>query len=106
MNKSEANHSKCDDWNQKSFSLILETSKHRKYDKAMHGIIPAPKICMDQKKIRCLMSTYNLTCPVIKQNLYRQILRDMKANAIAENLVNSKFEDHGSRVILLTDMTT
>lgn len=62
-------------------------------------------ICMNQKKIRRLMHKYNLACPIRKQNPYRQMLRAMKTSAVAENLVNREFEDHGPRAILLTDIT-
>ena len=51
------------------------------------------------------MHKYNLACPVRKQNPYRQMLRAMKTSAVAENLVNREFEDHGPRAILLTDIT-
>ena len=62
-------------------------------------------ISMNQKKIRRLMRKYNLACPVRKQNPYRQMLRPMKTIAVAENLVNREFEEHGPRTILLTDIT-
>ena len=51
------------------------------------------------------MHKYNLACPVRKQNPYRQMLRAIKTSAVAENLVNREFKDHGPRTILLTDIT-
>ena len=51
------------------------------------------------------MRKYNLAYPVRKQNPYRQMLRAMKTSAVAENLVNREFEEHGPRTILLTDIT-
>lgn len=62
-------------------------------------------ISMNQKKIQRLLRKYNLACPVRKQNPYRQMLRPMKTIAVAENLVNREFEEHGPRTILLTDIT-
>lgn len=62
-------------------------------------------IRMNQKKIRRLMRKYNLSCPVRKQNPYRQMIRAMKTNSISDNLVNREFKEHGPRTILLTDIT-
>lgn len=97
-----------DNQDQKDFELILKAYKHRGYDKGVRGIYMRLKhmgICMNQKKIRRLMHKYSLACPVRKQNPYRQMLRAMKTSAVAENLVNREFEDHGPRAILLTDIT-
>lgn len=60
---------------------------------------------MNQKKIRRLMRKYNLSCPVRRQNPYRQMIRAMKTNSISDNLVNREFKEHGPRTILLTDIT-
>lgn len=62
-------------------------------------------ILMNQKKIRRLMHKYNLSCPVRKQNPYRQMIRAMKTNSLSDNLVNREFKEHGPRKILLTDIT-
>ena len=51
------------------------------------------------------MHKYNLSCHVRKQNPYLQMMRAMKTNSIADNLVNREFREHGPRAILLTDIT-
>lgn len=93
---------------QKDFSLILNAYKHRGYDKGVRGIymrLQHMGITMNQKKIRRLMHKYNLTCPIRKQNPYRQMMRAMRTNSVSDNLVNREFEQHGPRTILLTDIT-
>ena len=106
--KAESKRRERDNQDQKDFVLILEAYRHRGYDKGVRGIYMRLKhmgINMNQKKIRRLMRKYNLACPVRKQNPYRQMLRAMKTSAVAENLVNREFEEHGPRTILLTDIT-
>ena len=106
--KAESKRRERDNQDQKDFVLILEAYRHRGYDKGVRGIYMRLKhmgISMNQKKIRRLMRKYNLACPVRKQNPYRQMLRAMKTSAVAENLVNREFEEHGPRTILLTDIT-
>lgn len=93
---------------QKDFELILEAFQYRGYDKGVRGIhmkLLHTGIRMNQKKIRRLMRKYNLSCPVRKQNPYRQMIRAMKTNSISDNLVNKEFKEHGPRTILLTDIT-
>ena len=93
---------------QRDFELILAAFQHRGYDKGVRGIymrLLHNGIVMNQKKIRRLMHKYNLICPVRKQNPYRQMLRAMKSNSIADNIVNREFKEHGPRAILLTDIT-
>ena len=106
--KAESKRRERDNQDQKDFVLILEAYRHRGYDKGVRGIYMRLKhmgINMNQKKIRRLMRKYNLACPVRKQNPYRQMLRAMKTSAVAENLVNREFKEHGPRTILLTDIT-
>lgn len=93
---------------QKDFDLILSAFQYRGYDKGIRGIhmrLLHNGILMNQKKIRRLMHKYNLSCPVRKQNPYRQMIRAMKTNSLSDNLVNREFKEHGPRMILLTDIT-
>ena len=93
---------------QKDFDLILSAFQYRGYDKGVRGIhmrLLHNGILMNQKKIRRLMHKYNLSCPVRKQNPYRQMIRAMKTNSLSDNLVNREFKEHGPRMILLTDIT-
>ena len=93
---------------QKDFDLILSAFQYRGYDKGVRGIhmrLLHNGILMNQKKIRRLMHKYNLSCPVRKQNPYRQMIRAMKTNSLSDNLVNREFKEHGPRKILLTDIT-
>lgn len=93
---------------QQDFDLILKAFQYRGYDKGVRGIhmrLLHDGILMNQKKIRRLMHKYNLSCPVRKQNPYRQMMRAMKTNSISDNLVNREFRGHGPRAILLTDIT-
>lgn len=62
-------------------------------------------IRMNIKKIRRLMKKYHLFCPVRKLNPYRQMMREMMTNKIADNYVKREFKQHGPRKILLTDIT-
>ena len=93
---------------QKDFDLILSAFQYRGYDKGVRGIhmrLLHNGILMNQKKIRRLMHKYNLSCPVRKQNPYRQMTRAIKTNSLSDNLVNREFKEHGPRMILLTDIT-
>lgn len=93
---------------QKDFDLILAAFQYRGYDKGVRGIhmrLLHNGILMNQKKIRRLMHKYNLSCPIRKQNPYRQMIRAMKTNSLSDNLVNREFKEHGPRMILLTDIT-
>ena len=106
--KAEPNRIERDYNDEQDFSLILDAFKHRGYDKGVRGIymrLQHMGITMNQKKIRRLMHKYNLSCPIRKQNPYRQMIRAMKTNSISGNLVNREFEEHGPRSILLTDIT-
>lgn len=93
---------------QKDFDLILSAFQYRGYDKGVRGIhmrLLHNGILINQKKIRRLMHKYNLSCPVRKQNPYRQMTRAIKTNSLPDNLVNREFKEHGPRMILLTDIT-
>ena len=60
---------------------------------------------MNLKKIRRLMSKYNLVCPIRKANPYRLMVRAVKDGNIADNLVQRQFEAYGPRIVLLTDIS-
>lgn len=92
------------------FELVLEAFKHRGYDKGVRGINMYllhrnPQIIMNPKKIRRLMHKYGLLCPIRKANPYRRMAAALKTSNYADNLVKREFEQHGPRMILLTDIT-
>ncbi len=90
------------------FELILEAYQFRGYDKGRRGIyirLLHMGIVMNQKKISRLMKKYNLYCPIRKANPYRRMAKALKTNAVSENLVKREFREHGSGMILLTDIT-
>ena len=64
-----------------------------------------PQIIMNPKKIRRLMHKYGLLCPIRKANPYRRMAAALKTSNYADNLVKREFEQHGPRMILLTDIT-
>lgn len=90
------------------FELILEAYKFRGYQKGARSIymrLLHKDIRMNLKKIRRLMKKYKLFCPIRKPNPYRQMIRDMRTNKVADNKVNREFLSKGVRKILLTDIT-
>ena len=90
------------------FELILQAYQFRGYDKGVRGIymrLLHMGIRMNVKKIRRLMRKYNLVCPIRKLNPYRQMMRALRSNVVADNHVNREFKLHGPRSILLTDIT-
>lgn len=90
------------------FNLILEAYKFRGYTKGARSIymrLLRMGVVMNVKKIRRLMRKFGLKCPIRKRNPYRQMMRDMRTNHVAENIVNREFREHSERKILLTDIT-
>lgn len=90
------------------FGLILKAYQFRGYDKGRRGIymrLLHMGIRMNQKKIRRLMNKFNLFCPIRKANPYRRMAKALKTDAVADNLVNREFGQHGAGKILLTDIT-
>ncbi len=92
------------------FALILEAYNFRGYDKGFRGIHMRllhmdPPVLMNVKKIRRLMNKYGLKCPIRKANPYRCMAKSMKTDAVADNLLNREFREHGPRKVLLTDIT-
>lgn len=92
------------------FDLILQAYSFRGYDKGIRGIHMRllhmnPPVLMNTKKIRRLMKKYNLTCPIRKANPYRRMAKAIRTDAVADNLLNREFKEHGPRRVLLTDIT-
>lgn len=90
------------------FDLILEAYCFRGYAKGARGIhmrLLHKNIRMNVKKIRRLMKKFGLFCPIRRANPYRQMMRKMRTNQVAPNVVNREFRLHGARKILLTDIT-
>ena len=92
------------------FELILEAYRFRGYDKGIRGIHMRllhmdPPVLMNTKKIQRLMHKFGLSCPIRKANPYRRMAKALKTDAVAENLLNREFKEHGPRKVLLTDIT-
>ena len=92
------------------FELILEAYNFRGYAKGIRGIHMRllhmdPPVLMNLKKIQRLMHKYGLKCPIRKANPYRRMAKALKTDAVADNLLNREFREHGPRKILLTDIT-
>lgn len=92
------------------FELILEAYKFRGYDKGARGIHMRllrfePPVVFNVKKIRRLMSKFNLKCKIRRANPYRRLAKAMQTSRIAPNILNREFRTHGIRTILLTDIT-
>lgn len=93
---------------QLDFQMILEAYRYRGYDKGVWGIhmrLLRMGIRMNHKKIRRLMRKYGLWCPIRQPNPVRKLMREMRTNAVADNLVRREFKEHGPRAVLLTDIT-
>jgi transposase InsO family protein len=92
------------------FEQILKAYRHRGYDKGGRGVQMRllrhdPPIVMNLKKVYRLMRKYSLKCPLRRANPYRQMLKAIRENNYAKNLLNREFKEHGIRTILLTDIT-
>ena len=92
------------------FELVLRAYNQRGYSKGARGIYMCmihwePPVVMNIKKIRRLMDKYGLECPIRKANPYRRMAKALKTNHTAENLLERKFREYGSRKVLLTDIT-
>ncbi len=92
------------------FDLILKAYSYRGYDKGIRGIHMRllhmdPPVLMNLKKIQRLMHKYGLKCPIRKANPYRRMAKALKTDAVADNLLNREFKEHGPRSVLLTDIT-
>jgi len=95
---------------QDDFEKILIAFNHRGYSKGARGVHmnllhQDPPVRMNLKKIRRLMSKYNLYCPIRRPNPYRRMAKSVKSNNVADNIVNREFKKSGPRSVLLTDIT-
>ena len=102
------NQQKKEELDQSDFQLILKAYQFRGYDKGVWGIhmrLLRMGIRMNHKKIRRLMRKYGLQCPIRRANAANQILRALKTNAVADNLLRREFREHGARSVLLTDIS-
>jgi transposase InsO family protein len=92
------------------FEIIFKAYQYRGYKKGARSIYMRllhmkPPVHMNLKKIRRLMKKYGLFCPIRQANPYRRMMKAMQTSNVAPNIVNREFEQHGPRVILLTDIT-
>lgn len=92
------------------FEIILTAYHYRGYKKGARSIYMRllhmdPPVHMNLKKIRRLMKKYGLFCPIRQANPYRRMMRAMQTSNVAPNIVHREFEQHGPRMILLTDIT-
>ena len=92
------------------FEIILTAYQYRGYDKGARSIYMRllhmnPPVHMNLKKIRRLMKKFGLVCPIRQANPYRRMMKKMQTAHVAPNIVNREFEEHGPRMILLTDIT-
>lgn len=93
-----------------AFDLVLQAYQFRGYDKGIRGIHMRllhmdPPVLMNLKKIQRLMHKYGLKCPIRKANPYRRMAKALKTDAVADNILQREFKEHGPRKVLLTDIT-
>lgn len=108
--KAEAFRQAQQEQDRNDFELILAAYKRRGYKKGARSIYMEllhmdPPVIMNVKKIRRLMKKFHLLCPIRKANPYRQLVKALKTNTVADNLLQRQFEDYGPRMVLLTDIT-
>ena len=94
----------------RDFELILIAYQFRGYKKGARSIQMRllhlePPVKMNLKKIRRLMRKYGLFCPIRKANPYRRMMKQMRTNTVAPNILDRKFTAGGPRTVLLTDIT-
>jgi len=92
----------------RDFLLVKEAYEFRGYDKGVMGIhmrLLRMGVRMNHKKIRRLMHKYGLKCPIRKANPYRRMAKEIRTNAVADNLLKREFKEHGARTVFLTDIT-
>jgi transposase InsO family protein len=108
--KAEPVRQKREEHDRADFDKILAAYKFRGYDKGGRGIQMRllrhdPPVVMNLKKVYRLMRKYGLKCPIRKANPYRRIMKALKENNYAKNILNREFKKHGVRSVLLTDIT-
>lgn len=94
----------------KDFNIILEVYNYKGYKKGARSIymriLHMPDVeRMNLKKIRRLMKKFNLICPIRKANPYKRMVRAIRTNIVADNLLKREFRSYGPRRVLLTDIT-
>jgi len=99
-----------DERDRQDFDLILKAYRYRGYDKGARGIHmrllrETPPVLMNIKKIRRLMNKFNLHCPIRQANPYRRMMKALRTNRVADNIVDRQFRVYGPRSILLTNIT-
>jgi transposase InsO family protein len=108
--KAEPLRQKREEYDRADFDKILTAYMFRGYDKGGCGIQMRllrhdPPIVMNLKKVCRLMRKYGLKCPVRKVNPDRRIMKALKENNYAKNILKREFKEHGLRAGLLTDIT-
>lgn len=108
--KAEPLRQRREERDRSDFELILAAYNYRGYNKGGRSIHMrlqrnSPPVLMNLKKVRRLMNKYNLRCPIRKANPYRRMMKALKENNYAKNVLNREFKEHGVRSILLTDIT-
>jgi transposase InsO family protein len=108
--KAEPARKEHDERDKADYERVLKAYKHRGYDKGARGISmrllrDKTPIVMNVKKIRRLMNKFGLRCPIRQANPYRRMMKALKTNKVARNIVDRNFSIYGPRVILLTDIT-
>jgi putative transposase len=106
----EPTRTKRDAQDRDDFEHVLKAYQYRGYNKGARGIYMRlmhgdPPVIMNIKKIRRLMGKYHLFCPIRQANPYRRMMRALRTNKVAQNIVERKFIIYGPRRILLTDIT-
>lgn len=92
------------------FALILKAYNDRGYPKGARTIQmcmlhwPEP-VLMNLKKIRRLMTKFELQCPVRRANPYRRLAKALQTNRRIKNKLQRRFKEFGPRKVLLTDIT-
>jgi transposase InsO family protein len=106
----ESARSSRDAHDKADFELVLKAYRHREYDKGARSINmrllrEIPTVTMNVKKVRRLMNKYDLRCPIRQANPYRRMMKALRTNKVAPNIVDRKFRLYGPRSVLLTDIT-
>jgi putative transposase len=105
---SKANRQAGEESDKSDLELILWAYNYRGYKKGAKSIymrLLRKGIRINIKKIRRLMAKYNVVCPIRSPNPYKRMAKAMATSHVAPNLVAREFKKHGSRRILLTDIT-
>lgn len=94
---------------QLDFQMIKAAYEYKSWKKGARQIKMHIKreygVVMNLKKIRRLMSTYGLVCPIRKKNPIKAILHAQQTHRIYKNEVGRNFFQGKSKKVLLTDIT-